>query len=53
MKIDMMRKNPEVCFQTDMIENLSDWESVIAWGRFEEITDLLEKQLAMQKVIIK
>jgi len=53
MKIDMMRKNPEVCFQTDAIDSLSNWESVIAWGRFEEITDLLEKQLAMQKILNK
>jgi nitroimidazol reductase NimA-like FMN-containing flavoprotein (pyridoxamine 5'-phosphate oxidase superfamily) len=50
MKIDMMRKNPEVCFQTDAINSLSNWESVIAWGRFEEITDILEKQQAMQKI---
>ena len=49
----MMRKNPEVCFQTDAIDSLSNWSSVIAWGRFEEITDLLEKEQAMQKIINK
>jgi nitroimidazol reductase NimA-like FMN-containing flavoprotein (pyridoxamine 5'-phosphate oxidase superfamily) len=53
MKIDMMRKNPDVCFQTDAIDSLSNWKSVVAWGRFEEITDMLEKQLAMQKIIDK
>jgi nitroimidazol reductase NimA-like FMN-containing flavoprotein (pyridoxamine 5'-phosphate oxidase superfamily) len=53
MKIDMMRKNPDICFQTDAIDSLSNWKSVVAWGRFEEITDMLEKQLAMQKIIDK
>jgi nitroimidazol reductase NimA-like FMN-containing flavoprotein (pyridoxamine 5'-phosphate oxidase superfamily) len=50
MKIDMMRQNPEVCFQVDNIRNMGSWQSVIAWGRFEEITDLEEKQCIMQKL---
>jgi nitroimidazol reductase NimA-like FMN-containing flavoprotein (pyridoxamine 5'-phosphate oxidase superfamily) len=53
MKIDMMRKNPEVCFQADAITNLQNWESVICWGKFEEITDMLEREHAMQKIINK
>jgi len=51
MKIDMMRKNPEVCFQADAITNLQNWESVVCWGRFEEITDMLEREHTMQKII--
>ena len=51
MKINMMRKNPEVCFQADAITNLQNWESVICWGKFEEITDMLEREHAMQKII--
>lgn len=47
-KITMMRKNPEVCFQVDDIKSLFQWKSVIAWGKFEEITDPEEKQQAMQ-----
>jgi len=53
MKIDMMRKNPDVCFQADAITNLQNWESVICWGRFEEITDMMEREHAMQKIINK
>lgn len=53
MKIDMMRKNPEVCFQADAIQDLLNWKSVIAWGKFEEIIDMLEKQQVMQKIINK
>lgn len=47
-KIEMMRKNPKVCFQVDEIKNIFNWQSVIAWGRFEEITDMEEKERAMQ-----
>jgi uncharacterized protein len=36
-KIQMMRTNPEVCFEVDCIENLANWRSVIAWGKFEEL----------------
>ena len=36
-KLDMMRTNPEICFEVDMIQNTSNWRSVIAWGTFEEL----------------
>ncbi len=39
LKIEMMRKNPAVCFEVDNTHNLADWESVIAWGEFEELTE--------------
>jgi nitroimidazol reductase NimA-like FMN-containing flavoprotein (pyridoxamine 5'-phosphate oxidase superfamily) len=37
MKLEMMRANPEICFQVDRRTGLSDWQSVIAWGTFEEL----------------
>ncbi len=37
MKLDMMRLNPEVCFEVDRIKNASHWQSVIAWGTFEDL----------------
>ena len=37
LKINMMRKNPRVCFQVDMIENMANWRSVIIDGEFEEL----------------
>jgi nitroimidazol reductase NimA-like FMN-containing flavoprotein (pyridoxamine 5'-phosphate oxidase superfamily) len=52
-KIDMMRKNPEICFQVDAIQNVVNWQSVIAWGKFEEIIDLHEKEQVMKKLINK
>ena len=36
-KIDLMRKNPEVCFQVESIKNMIQWQSVIGWGKFEEL----------------
>ena len=33
----MMRENPWVCVEVDHMDNLANWRSVIAWGRFEEL----------------
>lgn len=37
MKVRMMRKNPHVCFEVDHIRDLANWQSVIAWGIYEEL----------------
>ena len=39
LKLDIMRKNPYVCFEVDSMMNMANWESVIAWGYFEELED--------------
>jgi len=36
-KIEIMRKNPQVCFQADIIDGLSNWRSVIVWGKYQEL----------------
>lgn len=51
MKINLMRKNPEVCFEVDDIKEITNWQSVIAWGKFEEIIAIDEKQHIMQELI--
>ena len=51
LKIEMMRTNPMVCFEVDVMENMSNWRSVIAWGKFEEIKNLEERKAGMQKLI--
>jgi nitroimidazol reductase NimA-like FMN-containing flavoprotein (pyridoxamine 5'-phosphate oxidase superfamily) len=53
MKIEMMRSNPEVCFQVDVMENMANWRSVIAWGTYEEISDDAERQAAMNILMTK
>lgn len=37
MKIKMMRKNPKVCFEVDVMDNMANWRSVILWGEYEEM----------------
>ena len=48
MKIDMMRKNPKVCFEVDVIDNMSNWRSVITWGEFEELKTPIDRKNAMK-----
>lgn len=48
MKMDMMRKNPEVCFEIDNTKNLANWQSVIAWGSFEELPHGTERDGAIK-----
>jgi nitroimidazol reductase NimA-like FMN-containing flavoprotein (pyridoxamine 5'-phosphate oxidase superfamily) len=51
LKISLMRKNPAVCFEIDTVRDFFNWQSVICWGVFEEITDRQEQQQAMQKIV--
>lgn len=37
-KIRMMRRNPEVCFEVEDVDDMANWRSVIAHGRYEELT---------------
>lgn len=37
MKIHMMRANPHVCFEVDAMDDLANWQSVVAWGTFQEL----------------
>lgn len=48
MKVRMMKQNPQVCFEVDVLENLSSWKSVIAWGEFEEIIKQDNRKAAVQ-----
>jgi len=47
-KIEMMRKNPKVCFQVDEMKEMGNWKSAIAWGEFEEIMDKKERNKALE-----
>ena len=38
-KVKWMRANPKVCVQTDQIENLGEWVSVIVNGEYEELPE--------------
>ncbi len=36
-KLDIMRKNPSVCFEVDRMTDMKNWKSVIVYGTFEEL----------------
>lgn len=38
MKIEAMRANPDVCFEIDQLTDFANWQSVIAWGTYRELT---------------
>jgi len=38
-KTEWMRANPKVCVEVEEIENESQWRSVIATGRYQELTE--------------
>jgi nitroimidazol reductase NimA-like FMN-containing flavoprotein (pyridoxamine 5'-phosphate oxidase superfamily) len=37
LKVALMRRNPEVCFEVDHMRSITDWQSVIVQGRYEEL----------------
>lgn len=49
-KIEIMRQNPNVCFQVDEIHSIFRWQSAILWGSYEEIIDPAKKHQAMQGI---
>ena len=38
-KLNIVRKNPNVCFQVDMMSDMANWQSVLVYGKFEELKD--------------
>jgi nitroimidazol reductase NimA-like FMN-containing flavoprotein (pyridoxamine 5'-phosphate oxidase superfamily) len=48
MKVQMMRKNFNVCFQVDTIENMTNWRSVIVWGEYEELKTEKDQEAGMK-----
>jgi uncharacterized protein len=48
MKLEMMRKNPHVCFEVDVTKDMSNWRSVIAWGEFKELIEPDERNQGLQ-----
>jgi nitroimidazol reductase NimA-like FMN-containing flavoprotein (pyridoxamine 5'-phosphate oxidase superfamily) len=53
LKIDMMRSNPDVCFEVDEINHFQSWKSVIIRGQFQELKDERERLYAMKLFLDK
>ena len=50
MKIGIMRKNPQVCFEVENMSNMANWKTIICWGEFEEITGEVDRHNALEKL---
>ena len=35
--MNILRKNPNVCFEVDRMSDMANWQSVIVSGRFQEL----------------
>ncbi|MFY7880631.1 MAG: pyridoxamine 5'-phosphate oxidase family protein, partial [Lacibacter sp.] len=35
LKLDILRKNPNVCFEVDQMNDMANWQSVVVYGTFE------------------
>jgi len=49
-KMEIMRKNPRICFEVEEIEDLANWKTVMAWGQFEELVSEQDRALAYKKL---
>jgi hypothetical protein len=47
MKMDIMRKNRQVCFEVEDLKDMANWKTVIAWGEFEELKEIKERNKAL------
>jgi nitroimidazol reductase NimA-like FMN-containing flavoprotein (pyridoxamine 5'-phosphate oxidase superfamily) len=45
-KIEWMRANPLVCVEVDELTTRRDWESLVVFGEYEELTDVPEHAFA-------
>jgi nitroimidazol reductase NimA-like FMN-containing flavoprotein (pyridoxamine 5'-phosphate oxidase superfamily) len=48
MKIRMMRKNPQICFEVDEMKSFTNWKSVIVWGEYQELSEERDRYYAMK-----
>jgi nitroimidazol reductase NimA-like FMN-containing flavoprotein (pyridoxamine 5'-phosphate oxidase superfamily) len=50
-KIDVMRRQPNVCFLVDEIDGPSTWKSVVAHGQYEEVVADRDRQAALSRLV--
>lgn len=46
MKLELLRKNPNVCFEVDMMTDMRNWRSVLVFGEFEELKSKKDSEKA-------
>lgn len=50
-KVDMVRKNPRVCFQIDELKDMANWKSVVVWGECEELPNDGNRKKAIETLL--
>ncbi len=53
LKIAALRANPRVCLQVDEVIDDYHWQSVIAFGHYEELPDSPERAWAVRRLLVK
>lgn len=51
LKIEMMRENPNVCFEVENLNDIANWQSVISWGTFKELKTEDERRFGIEKLV--
>ena len=49
-KLEVLRTNPLVCFEVDMMIDMANWQSVIVFGKFEELKN--EEAIKAREILI-
>ena len=50
LKTNMLRENPNLCFEVEQLVDLANWQTVITHGTFEELTDPALRFDALKKL---
>lgn len=50
-KIDWMRSNPRVCVEVDEVSDRTNWTTVLAFGRYEEVNDSASDDVARRRAL--
>jgi nitroimidazol reductase NimA-like FMN-containing flavoprotein (pyridoxamine 5'-phosphate oxidase superfamily) len=50
-KSEIIKDNPEVCLQVEVVKSETDWRSVIASGEAVQLTDLEERERALEFIL--
>lgn len=44
LKVRTMRANPNVCFEVEHVDDMAHWQTVVAWGVYEELNGTEEEK---------
>ena len=51
LKVSALKENPQACLQVDVVESDVRWESVLAFGNYEEVTNSSERTKILNKLM--